>query len=1038
MTENIGIARADLTIDTRDYELSLERAKSKTIGFSDAAEESYRKLEGRQKTASDNLIRYVQSLERSTDQRRLLTAAENDVPAELWREAAQRIQTYNTAVMLAEQETRRLAEATERAAANERWLAGLQRQGQVLGMTRADLLEFEAAERGLTAQAAPLIAAFRAKEAAIRAESGALQQGKKWNDQYNMSQKQVEFALRGLPAQITDIFVSLQGGQAPLTVLLQQGGQLKDMFGGIGNAARVMGGELVKLATNPIVLAVGAVGTLTYAWIDATRESQAFTRALEQNNNILGVTSFRLAQVAQEAAVIGNFAYGDAAEAAAATAANGNILAEMLDSVTRAALNLNKVTGAEFSDTVAKFAEIGKSPVEGALKLNESLHFLTVELYDQIKALEEQGRAQEAAALATRAAEQATTQSLQAVRAELNWAQQGWDAVRGAASAAWREMKIGIGLAGQADELAALRDAQRRDQALVAQNAANGFVFPENSDIRRQMEVRAKQIANIERDIAVRENQARIQAGEQRAQELAIANERLMEAQLPKAEKMAAEIQRAHSRISQAVTDANMAENTVLAQRLIQQYDAVEKAIRAKYETKKSGGPKSSSLSDVQRAELNTFKNALDAEESALENQTKALKAQYDLRAITAENYYAQLSGLAQKEALANENAIQGQIAYLETQKQTVAVKSKIAELEADLVVARLEAEGNLSAIDAERAKNDKQRADSLADYARALQATESAMMRQNQAQLQVMGLGSREAEMVARVTELYFRQADALQQLEDQKRRDGQDDEWLRERETLLRESTARQVQIVRDGYAQMTVARADWRSAWNSSVAELTDEAFNVAGQTNTVFNTITSGFSDSFKALRRESKLTFDSIGESLADLAIEFGTNKILAWLMGMFSPTGSSGMGGAGIMSGFPITGYAKGAVKDGSALRGYSNGVFDSPQVFAFAKGNVGVFGEAGEEAIMPLSRDSSGRLGVSAQGAGRSSSGGIVLNIYGAQGEPEVNVTESSDGTLTIDAIFDQAMAREAGKIASGTSQISRALKSRYVLQER
>ena len=96
MTENIGIARADLTIDTRDYELSLERAKGKTVGFSEAAQAAYQKLEGRQKTASDNLIRYVQSLERSTDQRRLLTAAENDVPAELWREAAQRIQTYNT------------------------------------------------------------------------------------------------------------------------------------------------------------------------------------------------------------------------------------------------------------------------------------------------------------------------------------------------------------------------------------------------------------------------------------------------------------------------------------------------------------------------------------------------------------------------------------------------------------------------------------------------------------------------------------------------------------------------------------------------------------------------------------------------------------------------------------------------------------------------------------------------------------------------------------------------------------------------------
>src|SRR5690606_36214751 len=42
-----------------------------------------------------------------------------------------------------------------------------------------------------------------------------------------MSAKATAAAMRGVPAQITDIAVSLQGGQRPLTVLLQQGGQLK-------------------------------------------------------------------------------------------------------------------------------------------------------------------------------------------------------------------------------------------------------------------------------------------------------------------------------------------------------------------------------------------------------------------------------------------------------------------------------------------------------------------------------------------------------------------------------------------------------------------------------------------------------------------------------------------------------------------------------------------------------------------------------------------------------------------------------------------
>ena len=67
-------------------------------------------------------------------------------------------------------------------------------------------------------------------------------QGKKALNAYGISQKQFEFAMRGVPAQMTDIFVSLQGGQNPLTVFLQQGGQLKDMFGGIKPAAAALGG----------------------------------------------------------------------------------------------------------------------------------------------------------------------------------------------------------------------------------------------------------------------------------------------------------------------------------------------------------------------------------------------------------------------------------------------------------------------------------------------------------------------------------------------------------------------------------------------------------------------------------------------------------------------------------------------------------------------------------------------------------------------------------------------------------------------------
>ena len=56
--------------------------------------------------------------------------------------------------------------------------------------------------------------------------------------------------------------------------------------------------------------------------------------------------------------------------------------------------------------------------------------------------------------------------------------------------------------------------------------------------------------------------------------------------------------------------------------------------------------------------------------------------------------------------------------------------------------------------------------------------------------------------------------------------------------------------------------------------------------------------------------------------------------------------------------------FAKGGVMDSPDLSRFRNGVVNSPTMFAFAKG-AGLMGEAGPEAIMPLTRTADGNLGV-------------------------------------------------------------------------
>lgn len=74
---------------------------------------------------------------------------------------------------------------------------------------------------------------------------------------------------------------------------------------------------------------------------------------------------------------------------------------------------------------------------------------------------------------------------------------------------------------------------------------------------------------------------------------------------------------------------------------------------------------------------------------------------------------------------------------------------------------------------------------------------------------------------------------------------------------------------------------------------------------------------------------------------------------------------------------------AKGGTYSGAGISAYSGKVVDSPTLFPFAKG-IGLMGEAGAEAILPLSRGSDGKLGVMAQGGGNNIS--ITINENGGR----------------------------------------------------
>ena len=108
------------------------------------------------------------------------------------------------------------------------------------------------------------------------------------------SAAQTAFAMRMIPAQMTDIVVGLSTGQSPFMVLMQQGGQLKDMFGGIIPAIKGVSTYVMGLV-NPYTVAAGAVGLLTYAVYQNRLEIEAATKIATTSLGANGDAAERLA-----------------------------------------------------------------------------------------------------------------------------------------------------------------------------------------------------------------------------------------------------------------------------------------------------------------------------------------------------------------------------------------------------------------------------------------------------------------------------------------------------------------------------------------------------------------------------------------------------------------------------------------------------------------------------------------------------------------------------------------------------------------------
>lgn len=955
---------------------------------------------------------------------------ERDVAASqaAWRRA-DATHALTSALEMQEDAERRITQRGE-------FLRDLGRQEKEYGKTRIELMEMRAAELGLQQQAAPLIASLKAKEQATERYGYQLDKSKRQINEYGLSQKQLEFAMRGVPAQMTDIIVSLQGGQAPLTVLLQQGGQLKDMFGGIKPAAAAIGGEFLKLI-NVWTVSAAAVTALTIAAYKGSQESNQFAKALALTGNNAGVTVDSLQMMAAAIDDTGQSTQASASRAIAAVAGTGKIARENFQLIATAADDMYRATGKAIDDTVAEYVKLSKDPLKAIYELNEGQNFLTYATYQQIKALTEQGKASEATALATRTYAEATIEAARGVEQNLGTLEKAWKYLKIGASEAWDAM-MGIGRnTTAAMQLQKQMLENQRDMGALqrSRDPTSGFVLSDAQ--QKQLEDRIlkgyDRVKELNQQMGAEQLEADKALARRNANAAAIETDRLITSQASKAQQRAVAIKEENARIDKGIADARFAGQVKLAEELESRRAAAVAAIEKKY-----ADPKTSKTgqNDAQRAALQAFKDQAETTNATIQANTRTTQAAFNAGKISATDYYSKMKQFVAEELASNEKAIEGQLAYLRAAKSTIANRQKIGELEADLAKVRAKAAADTQVLGDQEEEATKKRTQAMEDYANALRASEDAQKRNIEAQVQALGLGDREGQRVAQITKLYTDQADKLFQLATLAKRNPQNANEYAEQEALLRASTDRQVAQVNSGYQQMDAARGSWMVGYSRAFQNYNDEMMNVAGHTQEFFTNVTGGIESMLEDMAINGKATFTDLTNAIIKQLIRLGTQKMLVWIMSMWgAPSAGASQGTMANFGNNPgWTANAKGNVYSSDSLSAYSNGVYNTPKTFAFAKG-AGIFAEAGPEAIMPLSRGADGKLGVQASGAAGGND--ITVNVYGAPEGTKVEQRQDEGGGVSIDVLIGQIESKMAGNVAAGVGPLNTAIKARYKLQE-
>ncbi|GGA05568.1 phage tail tape measure protein [Dyella caseinilytica] len=734
-----------------------------------------------------------------------------------------------------------------------------------------------------------------------------------------------------------------------LATLAAQSGLVQVLFSGLGVS---------------IMAAAAEIGVFVYAANDASNVQNKFNESLAQTGGYAGIATQGMSQLSgQVAGANGNL--GKANEILIALAGNGKVTSTSLLALGQAAMDMSTLTGQTADKAAASVTNMFDGTAASAAKANEQYHFLTVEIYDQIAALEQQGETQRAVEVAAQAFHDAISPRLDDMHSQVTGIAAAWDKVKESFTGFWTTFKQGASLIG------GTADTQTQIYALMGQkqtaqdNAQSYGGRMLNSFGQGWTAADEKKLQDLQAQLQKQMQDADDKSQASQMQTAGIAGQAALDGYLKQyqsqEQKREAQIVAIHNAANKAIAAALAQGDQALADKIMQQEAAADAAARASWEKKPThkADPMAALNTLTDRAVTqNMLPNSDDtATNKLLADQVKQLQAITD-------------AGARAIEKGASIAAVQGQVG------KAVAATNEYYSKQADIL--------------------QQKDAAAMAQYQASLDKQNAALQRSVDAQTAAVGMGDKEYQQQQKLNAIYQQGADALTKLNAQRSAPGANTKLIDQQIAAQEAATQKQVQIVTNGFDAMDKAQGDWVNGWRKASADFIDQGKNVAGQTESFFTSAFGNMTDKLAEFATTGKLDFkgfiSSVLSDLAKLEIRLAASKALSSLFGGGSSVGSIGSAsqtGSGL-----FTANAKGGVYDSPSLSAFSGQIVSSPTMFAFAKG-AGLMGEAGPEAILPLTRGSDGKLGVQSSGGG---AGGIVFT-------QNISIDNSGNASVTNDA---------------------------------